>query len=64
MNTTGFDALRNASPLAPDRAWQLWLLLNNFQQSLWEAYETPFVEFCLRKEENEQYVADPPVLFD
>lgn len=35
----------------PRTAWELWQMLTDVTQRLWERYEDDFVKFCIEEEE-------------
>lgn len=46
--------------ISPDDAWKLWHQLNELAQAIWEAYEQPFLEFCIQKAKNQSYSESLP----
>jgi hypothetical protein len=48
--------------LSPQDAWSLWQRLGDLAQSLWDAYEKPFLEYCIQ--ESEEFQRTHPMPFD
>ena len=48
--------------LTPSVAWTLWKTLNSLAESLWDAYEQEFLEFCIQ--ESDSYRPSAPLPFD
>jgi len=48
--------------LTPAVAWTLWKTLNQLSESLWDAYEQEFLEFCIQ--ESDSYRLNQPLPFE
>jgi len=48
------------TPLSPEDAWKLWHQLNLLAQSLWEAYEQHFLQFCIQEAADQGHNPPPP----
>ena len=48
--------------LAPAVAWNLWKTLSQLSESLWDAYEHEFLDFCIQ--ESDSYRPSMPLPFE
>jgi hypothetical protein len=48
------------SHISAEDAWRLWHKLNQLAESIWEAHEKEFLEFCMEEAEDQCYGLPPP----